>query len=98
MSCNKILSLSVSAGSQSSDKISDMVSSNSSHGSEPSCFESTETDERATITNIDDYVGLLYEGNVEKIKSSALLLQLARNPDNLLELANNGKSFCLFEV
>ncbi|KAI5641531.1 kinesin-associated protein (KAP) domain-containing protein [Phthorimaea operculella] len=43
----------------------------------------------AVLNRIDDYVELLYDDIPEKIKGSALILQLARNPDNLLELARN---------
>lgn len=39
---------------------------------------------------MDEYVELLYEGIQEKIRGSALILQLARNPDNLDELQHNG--------
>lgn len=44
----------------------------------------------AVLNCIDDYVELLYDDIPEKIKGSALILQLARNPDNLIELARNG--------
>ncbi|XP_004929289.2 kinesin-associated protein 3 isoform X2 [Bombyx mori] len=43
----------------------------------------------AVLHHVDDYVELLYDDIPEKIKGSALILQLARNPDNLLELARN---------
>lgn len=46
--------------------------------------------EEASITRVDEYVELLYEGIPEKIRGSALILQLARNPDNLEELLHNG--------
>lgn len=49
-------------------------------------------DEEAVITRVDEYVELLYEGIPEKIRGSALILQLARNPDNLEELLHNGKN------
>lgn len=46
---------------------------------------------------------LLYEDLPEKIRGTALILQLSRNPDNLEELATNGTiiassrpAFCLF--
>lgn len=39
---------------------------------------------------MDEYIELLYEGIPEKIRGSALILQLARNPDNLEELLHNG--------
>jgi len=35
-------------------------------------------------------VELLYEDLPEKIRGTALILQLSRNPDNLEELATNG--------
>ncbi|XP_041972064.1 kinesin-associated protein 3 [Aricia agestis] len=43
----------------------------------------------AILGHIDEYVELLYDDIPEKIKGSALILQLARNPDNLIELARN---------
>lgn len=45
----------------------------------------------AVLNCVDDYVELLYDDIPEKIKGSALILQLARNPDNLIELSRNGK-------
>lgn len=48
-------------------------------------------DEEANINSIDDYVELLYEDFPEKIRGATLILQLARNPDNLEELLQNGK-------
>jgi hypothetical protein len=45
--------------------------------------------EKATINNIEGYVELLYEDIPEKVAGSALILQLARNPDNLEELGSN---------
>ena len=47
-------------------------------------------DETANINEIDDYLELLYEDVPEKIRGSALILQLSRNPDNLEELFQNG--------
>lgn len=44
----------------------------------------------ANINDVDDYMELLYEDVPEKVRGSALLLQLARNPDNLEELFQNG--------
>lgn len=51
---------------------------------------SVQLNEEASITRVDEYVELLYEGIPEKIRGSALILQLARNPDNLEELLHNG--------
>ncbi|XP_075339809.1 kinesin-associated protein 3-like isoform X2 [Odontesthes bonariensis] len=48
-----------------------------------------ELNEESVITKVDEYVELLYEGIPEKIRGSALILQLARNPDNLEELLHN---------
>ncbi|KDR23691.1 Kinesin-associated protein 3, partial [Zootermopsis nevadensis] len=45
--------------------------------------------EKASINNIEGYVELLYEDIPEKVAGSALILQLARNPDNLEELGSN---------
>lgn len=47
-------------------------------------------DEVASINNIDEYVELLYEDVQEKIRGATLIYQLARNPDNLEELIQNG--------
>lgn len=58
---------------------------------EPQPFDSAETDEIANINDLDDYLEMLYEDLPEKQRGTALLLQLARNPDNLEELFQNGK-------
>ena len=58
---------------------------------EPTPFDSTETDEVANINDVDDYLELLYEDLPEKSRGTALILQLARNPDNLEELFQNGR-------
>ncbi|XP_024944929.1 kinesin-associated protein 3 isoform X2 [Cephus cinctus] len=59
----------------------------------PTSSNSTSTDngdtERAIISNIDSYIELMYEEIPGKIKGSSLILQLARVPDNLLELTKN---------
>nr|XP_034300239.1 kinesin-associated protein 3 isoform X1 [Crassostrea gigas] len=52
-------------------------------------YDGTEIDEVANINDVDDYMELLYEDVPEKVRGSALLLQLARNPDNLEELFQN---------
>ncbi|XP_013883504.1 kinesin-associated protein 3 [Austrofundulus limnaeus] len=52
-------------------------------------FEGMELNEESNITKMDEYVELLYEGIPEKIRGAALILQLARNPDNLEELLHN---------
>ena len=54
-------------------------------------YDATEIDEVANINDVDDYMELLYEDVAEKIRGSAFLLQLSRNPDNLEELFSNGK-------
>ncbi|XP_048505899.1 kinesin-associated protein 3 isoform X2 [Athalia rosae] len=45
--------------------------------------------ERAVISSIDNYIELMYEEIPGKVRGSALILQLARVPDNLLELTKN---------
>ncbi|PVD22006.1 hypothetical protein C0Q70_17809 [Pomacea canaliculata] len=52
-------------------------------------IDATEVDEVANINDVDEYLEMLYEDLPDKIKGSALLLQLARNPDNLEELFQN---------
>ncbi len=54
------------------------------------CFISLQLDEEASINSIDEYVELLYEDIQEKIRGATLIFQLARNPDNLEELMQNG--------
>lgn len=51
---------------------------------------SLQLDEVANINDIEEYVELLYEDIPEKVRGTALILQLARNPDNLDELHLNG--------
>ena len=53
-------------------------------------LSSLQLNEVANINDIEDYIELLYEDNPEKVRGTALLLQLARNPDNLEELQSNG--------
>ncbi|XP_074113836.1 kinesin associated protein 3 [Cotesia typhae] len=63
---------------------------NEEQPSRPASSTNSEGDlERAVISNVDSYIELLYEEIPDKIKASALILQLARIPDNLLELTKN---------
>ncbi len=59
---------------------------------EPQPFDSSEIDEIANVNDVDDYLEMLYEDLPEKQRGTALLLQLARNPDNLEEIFQNGKT------
>lgn len=59
---------------------------------DPGAFDSAAIDETANMTDLDDYLDLLYEDTTEQLRASALILQLARNPDNLEELFGNGKT------
>jgi len=54
-------------------------------------FDGTEIDEVANINEMDEYLELMYEDVPEKLRGTALVLQLARNPDNLEELFQNGR-------
>ncbi|XP_043941205.1 kinesin-associated protein 3 [Protopterus annectens] len=56
---------------------------------DPPPFEGMEIDEVANINDVEEYIELLYEDIPEKVRGSALILQLARNPDNLEELLQN---------
>lgn len=53
----------------------------------------SQTNEIASLNDIDDYADMLYEGVQDKIKGSALILQLARNPDNLSEIIQKGMHY-----
>ena len=57
---------------------------------EPQPWDTTDLGEQASINDIDDYLELLYEDVPEKLRGAALILQLARNPDNLEEIFQNG--------
>ncbi|NXS07407.1 KIFA3 protein, partial [Neodrepanis coruscans] len=61
----------------------------SSKPKDPPPFEGTEIDEVANINDMDEYIELLYEDIPDKVRGSALILQLARNPNNLEELLIN---------
>ncbi|NXG32385.1 KIFA3 protein, partial [Dromaius novaehollandiae] len=61
----------------------------SSKPKDPPPFEGMEIDEVANINDMDEYIELLYEDIPDKVRGSALILQLARNPDNLEELLIN---------
>lgn len=50
----------------------------------------TPTEDGANINSLNDYIELLYEGVPDKIKASNLILQLARDPDNMEFLSKNG--------
>ena len=43
------------------------------------------------MTDLETYLELLYEDIPAKIRGTGLILQLARVPDNLVELITNGK-------
>lgn len=48
--------------------------------------------EEASMVELDTYIEGLYDDLAAKTKSTGLILQLARLPENLIELANNGES------
>ena len=54
---------------------------------------SDEFDETANLNEIEEYIELLYEDTPNKIRGTALILQLTRNPDNLEEIAHNGMQY-----
>lgn len=63
----------------------------SAHGSAASIKDASPVEtEKASIRNIDEYIELLYEELPERIRGSALILQLARHADNLEEFEKNG--------
>ncbi len=42
------------------------------------------------MSNVDSYLESLYDDLPAKISGTALILQLAKTPDNLMEFAENG--------
>jgi hypothetical protein len=52
-------------------------------------IEDLENSEEASMVELDVYVEGLYDDLHAKTKSTELILQLARLPENLIELANN---------
>eukprot|EP00095_Tigriopus_kingsejongensis_P012143 maker-scaffold954_size76946-snap-gene-0.19 protein:Tk12143 transcript:maker-scaffold954_size76946-snap-gene-0.19-mRNA-1 annotation:"kinesin-associated protein 3-like" len=79
--------LSGSAGDDD-DQSSIRIGSASSHRYSPVAGIMFEH-EVANINQLDEYIELLYEEGMAKIKGSYMILQLARNPDNLEELSQN---------
>ena len=59
-----------------------------------------ELQETANLTELDNYIELLYEDVPQKTQGSGLILQLMRNPDNLEEFSENGEEipFCLYSI
>lgn len=45
--------------------------------------------EKASITNIEEYIELLYDDMSDKIKGSSLILQVAKDPNNLEEMSTS---------
>ena len=45
------------------------------------------------MMDTEEYLESLYESLPEKIRGTALILQLSRNPDNLQELCMSGKNY-----
>lgn len=50
--------------------------------------------EPASMTRVESYVEMLYEDTDDKVRGSAMVLELARNPENLSELAANDTLLC----
>jgi len=45
---------------------------------------------------LQEYIEMLYEDVAEKVRGTALVLQLARNPDHLEGMLHNGPRFIAF--
>lgn len=60
-------------------------------GSSPSGGRAAST---ASMACLESYVDMLYEEGEDKVRGSAMVLQLARSPDNLGELAANDTLLC----
>lgn len=67
-----------------------MLPLNMNHGiSLPALVHYLEFESDIMISFVEEYLELLYEDLPEKLRGSALILQLARNPDNLQEIFEN---------
>lgn len=58
-------------------------------GDERSLLDATALQEKASFDALDEYLEMLYDDTKAKIRGTGLILQLARNPDNMEELAMN---------
>jgi hypothetical protein len=56
---------------------------------QPMTQDVEELEEKANLAELDNYMELLYEDIPSRVKGTGLILQLARVPDNLQELAMN---------
>lgn len=60
-------------------------------GSESPSPAPTLSGQTASFTAIEDYLELLYEDLPDKTRGSALILELAKDPNNLEDLASSGE-------
>lgn len=81
--CSPLLKINTSKG----DKVNTKQKSNL--GIEDPCFGGDEVKERANINDLEMYLEMMYDDTDEKIRGTALILQLARNSENLDELCQN---------
>lgn len=79
------------ASAMSGSFMGSLGSSGSGGGSGTTLSTPTTTTD-VSFNNIDEYVELLYEELTERVRGSAMILQIARNADNLEELEKNGKN------
>lgn len=49
------------------------------------------SDQGASFSQMEQYLELLYEDLPDKTRGSALILELAKDPNNLEDLVNSGK-------
>ena len=57
-----------------------------------------QSSEEASMVELDGYLEGLYDDLQAKTKSTGLILQLAREPENLIELASNGMITQIYRV
>ena len=50
-----------------------------------------EPKEQANLNELESYMEMLYEEMPDKVRGASFILQLARNPDYLEELCQNGE-------
>ncbi|XP_062138534.1 kinesin-associated protein 3 [Drosophila sulfurigaster albostrigata] len=77
------------SSARSHNNVTAMTSSTMGTGSGGTTALTTPSTDPVSINNIDEYVELLYEEVAERVRGSAMILQIARNADNLEELEKN---------
>ncbi|XP_046405490.1 kinesin-associated protein 3-like [Ischnura elegans] len=77
-----------SRGATSATALSPLNQGSGIEDAHPIVFGVTEPE--PSMENLDNYLELMYEGTSSKIRGTAIMFELARNPENLRVLSQNG--------